>query len=118
VPRSVREPGAPAFVSPKGNAGPSTSLRFALDRDSSHLAEQLSLKAFVPVIALSDDAALTSTNVPWIFRMTSESSPAEALRCLLGAEQAAGPNPERIRDALASGRQFAGVRFSSRCEVR
>jgi branched-chain amino acid transport system substrate-binding protein len=40
----------------------------ALDRDSSHLAEQLALKAFVPVIALADDTALTATNVPWIFR--------------------------------------------------
>ena len=27
----------------------------ALDRDAAHLAEQLALKAFVPVVALSED---------------------------------------------------------------
>jgi branched-chain amino acid transport system substrate-binding protein len=39
----------------------------ALDRDSSHLAEQLALKSFVPVVALSSDKSLTST----IFRGSS-----------------------------------------------
>ena len=28
----------------------------------------LRLKAFVPVVAMSEDKKLTSTNVPWIFR--------------------------------------------------
>ena len=40
----------------------------ALDRNSSHLAEQIGVKAFVPVIAISSDKMLTSTNIPWIFR--------------------------------------------------
>ena len=38
----------------------------ATNRDSSHLAEQLGAKDFVPVIAISSDHALTSTNIPWI----------------------------------------------------
>jgi hypothetical protein len=90
----------------------------ALDRDSAHLAEQLSLKAFVPVIALSIDRALTSTNIPWIFRLPAAISPAEALQLLRAAEAASGPNPERLRDALASGQTFAGVAFSSTGEPR
>jgi len=82
----------------------------ALDRDSAHLAEQLALKAFVPVIALSSDKALTSTNVPWIFRL-SAATPDIALQVLLAAEATSGPNPERLRDALASGRTWAGMAF-------
>ena len=50
----------------------------ALDRDAAHLSEQFALKAFVPVIALSDDKALTSTNVPWIFRLPAGTPPAAA----------------------------------------
>lgn len=85
----------------------------ALNRDAAHLAEQLSLKAFVPVIALADDASLTTTNVPWIFRMPAKTAPAEALAVLQAAEAAGGPNPEKMRDALASGRQLAGTAFNS-----
>ncbi|HTV83404.1 MAG TPA: ABC transporter substrate-binding protein [Acidobacteriaceae bacterium] len=85
----------------------------ALDRDSAHLAEQLSLKKFVPVIALADDRALTSTNIPWIFRLPSPSGAAEALRVLAAAERLSGSNPEKLRDVLASGRTLAGVRFAS-----
>ena len=63
----------------------------ALDRNSAHLAEQLALKALVPVIALSADRALTATNVPWIFRMPGEATPASALRLLrLAASNRAG----------------------------
>ena len=54
----------------------------ALDRNASHLAEQLALTRFVPVVALSSDKALTSTNVPWIFRMPAETTPAAAVRLL------------------------------------
>ena len=36
----------------------------ALDRASSHLAEQIAVKSFVPVIAISSDHALTTTNIP------------------------------------------------------
>ena len=83
----------------------------ALDRDAAHLSEQLSLKAFVPVIALSDDKALTSTNVPWIFRLPAGTRPATALRLLDVAAARSGPNPERLRDVLASGHDVAGVAF-------
>ena len=84
----------------------------ALDRNAAHLAEQLSLKAFVPVIALSDDHALTSTNVPWIFRLPASTGPAEALQILAQAVRTSGRNPERLRAVLASGTTLAGVRFS------
>jgi branched-chain amino acid transport system substrate-binding protein len=90
----------------------------ALDRDSAHLAEQLALKTFVPVVALSGDKALTSTNVPWIFRLPPETSPAAALTMLRTAEAVSGPNPERLRDVLASGQMFAGVAFLSTGEPR
>ncbi len=83
----------------------------ALDRNSAHLAEQLSLKAFVPVVALSDDTALTSTNIAWIFRLTAATSPAEALRVLQAAEARSGPNAQRLRDVLSSGEEVAGVAF-------
>jgi len=59
----------------------------ALDRNASHLAEQLALKSFVPVVALSSDKTLTSTNVPWIFRLSPETKPAAALRLLVTAER-------------------------------
>jgi ABC-type branched-subunit amino acid transport system substrate-binding protein len=90
----------------------------ALDRDAAHLAEQLSLKAFVPVIALSDDRALTSTNVPWVFRVPASTAPATAMQMLAAAEARSGPNPERLRDVLASGQEFAGVAFLSTGEPK
>lgn len=90
----------------------------ALDRNAAHLAEQLALKAFVPVIALSDDKALTSTNVPWIFRMPHGKTPADAARLLSVAELRSGPNPEKLRDVLASGEEVGGVAFFSTGEPR
>ncbi len=90
----------------------------ALDRDAAHLSEQLALKAFVPVIALSDDKALTSTNVPWIFRLPGGTAPAAALRLVQAAEARSGANPERLRDVLASGKAVAGVAFLSTGEPR
>lgn len=83
----------------------------ALDRDAAHLAEQLALKAFVPVIALSDDKKLTSTNVPWIFRMAAATRPADALRVVQLASANGTRDAERLRDALASGRSVNGVAF-------
>ncbi len=83
----------------------------ALDRDAAHLSEQLALKAFVPVIALSNDKTLTSTNVPWIFRLPAGTTPAAALRLLETAATRSGPNPESLRDVLASGNDLAGVAF-------
>ncbi|MGA8531048.1 MAG: ABC transporter substrate-binding protein, partial [Acidobacteriaceae bacterium] len=83
----------------------------ALDRDCAHLAEQLALKTFVPVVALADDRTLTSTNVPWIFRLPGSAGPGEAVRLLVAAAQTSGENPEKLRAVLASGAMLAGVRF-------
>jgi branched-chain amino acid transport system substrate-binding protein len=90
----------------------------ALDRNAAHLAEQLALKAFVPVVALSSDKKLTSTNVPWIFRLPPETTPAAALRLLEAAAVRSGPNPERLRDVLASGSSIFGVAFLPTGEPR
>jgi hypothetical protein len=90
----------------------------ALDRNASHLAEQLALKSFVPVVALSSDKSLTSTNVPWIFRLSPETKPAAALRLLVTAEGHSGANSERLRDALASGDELTGVAFLPTGETR
>ena len=90
----------------------------AMDRDSAHLAEQLALKAFVPVIALSGDKVLTSANIPWIFRLPAATQPAAAISMLYAAEAASGPNPERLRDTLASGQPFAGMAFQPTGEPR
>jgi branched-chain amino acid transport system substrate-binding protein len=83
----------------------------ALDRDAAHLAEQMALKAFVPVVALANDRALTSTNVPWIFRLPAGTDPAQAIRLLVAAACISGNNSERLRGVLASGMELAGVRF-------
>jgi branched-chain amino acid transport system substrate-binding protein len=85
----------------------------ALDRDAAHLAEQLALKAFVPVVALSGDKTLTSTNVPWIFRLPPATTPASAVRLLQAAENRSAANPERLRDVLASGQSLSGMAFMS-----
>jgi ABC-type branched-subunit amino acid transport system substrate-binding protein len=83
----------------------------ALDRNASHLAEQLALKSFVPVVALAADKTLTSTNIPWIFRLQPETTPATALRMLVAAASRSGANPERLRDVLASGELVSGIAF-------
>jgi len=85
----------------------------ALDRDSSHLAEQFGVKVFVPVVAISSDHALTSTNIPWIFRMPEGASLEQALQTVVAAERRSGPNRTKLREVLASGTQVAGVRFQS-----
>jgi branched-chain amino acid transport system substrate-binding protein len=85
----------------------------ALDRASSHLAEQIAVKAFVPVVAISSDRALTSTNIPWIFRLPEGTTVQDALRCLAAAIDQAGDNRGEIRRVLASGTEMAGVRFDA-----
>jgi branched-chain amino acid transport system substrate-binding protein len=85
----------------------------ALDRNSSHLAEQIGTKAFVPVLAVSSDRMLTSTNIAWIFRLPQGTSLEAALSCLTDAVAMAGPNREKIRDLLGSGASVAGVQFRS-----
>jgi branched-chain amino acid transport system substrate-binding protein len=89
----------------------------ALDRPSSHLAEQIAVKSFVPVVAISSDRALTSTNIPWIFRLPEGTPLAQALASLSAAIEQGGPNRASIRESLASGRPLAGVRFESSGEL-
>ena len=76
----------------------------ATDRASAHLAEQIAVKTFVPVIALSADRKLTTTNIPWIFRLEPGTPIAEAAGYLIDAAGHAGPNRGRIREYLATGR--------------
>jgi hypothetical protein len=90
----------------------------ALDRDAAHLAEQLALKCFVPVLALSNDQSLTSANVPWIFRLPAATTPVAALRVIKQAAAREGDNPERVRNLLASGNMIAGVAFLPTGEPR
>jgi phosphoribosylcarboxyaminoimidazole (NCAIR) mutase len=78
----------------------------ALDRASSHLAEQLAVKAFVPVVAVSYDKSLTSTNIAWIFREPEGTSLEQALATLQSAIAKAGPNRDKIRAALATSGNF------------
>src|ERR1022692_3254118 len=89
------------------------------DRNSSPLAEQLAVKMFVPLIALSAARALTALNIPWIFRMPPDSSIEQAVRTMAEATQKAGANRGRVREVLASGATLAGaVQFNPRGEMR
>lgn len=90
----------------------------ALGRDASHLAEQLALKCFIPVLALSNDMSLTSANIPWIFRLPAGIAPVEALRLLENAEGRGGPSPQGVRDVLASGAPISGLAFLPSGEPR
>jgi hypothetical protein len=83
------------------------------DRNSSHLAEQLAVKMFVPLIALSTDRSLTALNIPWIFRMSPDGSIERAVRTMVEATEKAGANRGRVREVLAS-----GATFNSRGEMR
>jgi ABC-type branched-subunit amino acid transport system substrate-binding protein len=90
----------------------------ATDRNASHLAEQIGTKAFVPVIAISSDRMLTSTNVPWIFRLPERTSLEEAVRCFTEAAARAGLNRGKVRETLASGTPVAGLRFQASGELK
>jgi ABC-type branched-subunit amino acid transport system substrate-binding protein len=90
----------------------------ALDRPSSHLAEQIAVKSFVPVVAISSDRALTSTNIPWIFRLPEGTPFPQALRTLFSAIEQAGPNRAAIRDDLASGKPLSGMSFKDTGDVK
>jgi branched-chain amino acid transport system substrate-binding protein len=90
----------------------------ALDRDSSHLAEQIGVKAFVPVIAISSDKMLTSTNIPWIFRLPVGSAVPDAVKTFAQATNASGANRGKIREFLASGTATGAIRFDSTGEMR
>ena len=52
--------------------------------------------------------ALTSTNIPWIFRLPEGTPLPEALRSLLAAIDQAGANRGKIRHVLASGADMGG----------
>ena len=78
----------------------------AMGRTASHLAEQLAAKAFIPVIGISSDAALTAVNLPWIFRLPPAATLAEAVGAMTAAAEKAGSNRGRLRDALASSGRF------------
>jgi len=90
----------------------------AIDRPSSHLAEQLAVKSSLPVVAISSDRALTTTNIPWIFRLPEGTPIEQALRSLAEAINRAGPNREKIRNLLASGNSVGGASFESTGELR
>jgi len=90
----------------------------ALNRDAAHLAEQLALKTFVPVLALSSDKTLTSINIPWIFCLPDGTTPAATLRLLEAVTEHSGANPERLRGVLASGSEISGFSFLSTGEPR
>jgi branched-chain amino acid transport system substrate-binding protein len=88
----------------------------ATDRAAAHLAEQIAVKTFLPVIALSSDRKLTSTNIPWIFRLDPEMPVGTAMECLIDAAEHAGANRGRIREYLATGK--GRLAFDSRGEPR
>jgi branched-chain amino acid transport system substrate-binding protein len=90
----------------------------ALDRASSHLAEQIAVKSFIPVVAISSDHALTSTNIPWIFRLPDHTHVNRALGCVFAAIEQAGPNRSAIRASLSSGKPMAGISFGPTGETR
>lgn len=90
----------------------------ATERNASHLAEQLSVKSLMPLIALSSDRSLTSVNIPWIFRMPPDTTLDSAVKCFVDAADKVGANRGRIRDLLSSGAVMAGAyRFDTRGEL-
>jgi branched-chain amino acid transport system substrate-binding protein len=90
----------------------------ALDRNSSHLAEQIGTKAFVPVIAISSDTTLTSTNIPWIFRLPENTVALNAIKLLATAANGSGADRGKLRELLASGDSFGQVSFTSNGDAR
>ncbi|HLJ50704.1 MAG TPA: ABC transporter substrate-binding protein [Bryobacteraceae bacterium] len=73
----------------------------ATDRNASHLAEQLAVKAFVPVVAVSSDHDLTAVNIPWLFRLAPDTPSRDALNKILSAAEKSGLNRARLRAVLA-----------------
>ena len=74
----------------------------ATDRNSSHLAEQLAAKSFVPLIAVTADHDVTSVNIPWVIRLPANTPIEDALARFLAAAEKSGPNRGRLREALVS----------------
>lgn len=91
----------------------------ATDRNAAHLAEQIAVKALIPVVAVSGDRTLTSANVPWIFRLDPGTALADAVRCLTEAAASTAGDRDSIRKWLASGKLVAGrFSFASTGELR
>jgi hypothetical protein len=76
------------------------------------------VKAFVPVLAISSDKMLTSTNIPWIFRLPEGTALSNAVQVFAQATRVSGANRGKIRELLASGTAVAGLRFDSRGELQ
>lgn len=91
---------------------------FARDRAASHLAEQIGVKTFVPVIAISSDHALTSIPIPWVFRLPEGTSLDQALPIITAAEHQSGANRSKLCEVLSSPSPIAEVRFQSTGEPR
>ena len=85
---------------------------------SSHLAEQIGVKAFVPVIAISSDHTLASVHIPCIFRLPEGTSFDQALPVITAAEQQAAANRSKLCDVLSSRSPIAEGRFQSTGESR
>jgi phosphoribosylcarboxyaminoimidazole (NCAIR) mutase len=90
----------------------------ALDRNAAHLAEQIGSKAFVPVIAIASDRMLTTTNIPWIFRLPEGTPLQKALEVFGDAVRASGADRGKIRAYLASGTTIAGISFTQTGDSR
>lgn len=91
----------------------------AAGRAPAHLAEQIAVKALIPVVAISADRSLTSTNLPWIFRLEPGADPADAVRCLRDAASQGGGTRDSVRAYLAAGHRVAGgFAFTSTGELR
>ena len=86
----------------------------ALDRDAAHLSEQLALKAFVPVVALSRIRRSLRPMFRGSFDLPATTTPAAALHLIETAARKSGANPERLRDVLASGDNWQAWRFCRR----
>lgn len=75
-------------------------------------------EAVAAVIAISSDRALTTTNIPWIFRLPDRTPLEQALGCLSAAITQAGPNRGKIRELLSSRADYAGISFEPTGEQR
>lgn len=91
----------------------------ATGRAPAHLAEQIAVKALIPVIAISADRSLTSVNIPWIFRLDAGVDPTDAVRCLREAASQGDGTRGSTRAYLAAGNLVAErFAFTSPGELR
>ena len=88
----------------------------ALDRPSSHLAEPIAVKSFVPLVGYLVRPRPHLNQHPLDLRFAVRHYPQQALRTLSAAIDKAGPNRTTIRELLSSGAPLAGLRFRSKGE--